>query len=258
MIAPQSFEHGMDGAVSLGLLPPHDLAICFGGGDFVKIGQNLLRRLVDWCGLLPSERVLDVGCGAGRAAVPLTSYLSAHGRYEGFDTYPFGVNWCQENITPAFPHFRFQTVDVYNALYNPFGKVRARDFRFPYADDSFDLVLLNSVFTHMLPEDMVGYVSELARVLDQGGRAYLTWFLLDGETRRIMSEGRGVLRFRHRFGACCLENPGDPEEAVAYERSFAIKVLQAAGLRVREWHPGNWSGRRSENHQDVLVVEVER
>lgn len=255
MSAAPNSEPARPGAAELGLLPPADLAVCFGGGDYVAIGRRLLERLVERCGLLPDERVLDVGCGAGRAAVPLTGYLSAAGRYEGFDTYPFGVQWCREHLTPAFPNFRFRVADVYNALYNPFAAVRARDYRFPFPDGGFDLAILNSVFTHMLPEDMVGYCGQLARVLDAGGRVYATWFLLDDATRALLRAGRGRMRFGSRYGVCFLENPDDPEEAVGYERSFALRALERAGLRVREVLEGDWSGRSAAHYQDVIVAE---
>ncbi|MEF2145703.1 MAG: methyltransferase domain-containing protein [Desulfovibrionaceae bacterium] len=236
-------------------LPPEDLTLCFGGGDFQRIGRNLLNRMIEWGGLLPSERVLDVGCGCGRAAIPLTRYLSDLGRYEGFDIYPFGVDWCRENVTPRHSNFRFQTVDVFNALYSPFSKVRASEFVFPFEDRAFDFVLLNSVFTHMLPEDVVNYVRQIGRVLEQGGRAYLTYFLLNAETRALLAENRTGITMRHKFGACHLDNPEDPEEAVGYEDAFALNVLAASGLRVRRIYPGAWSGRKAPNFQDVVIVE---
>ena len=48
--------------------------------------------------------MLDVGCGTGRMAVPLTGYLSDE-EYEGFDLMPEVIEWCQENITPDIPTF---------------------------------------------------------------------------------------------------------------------------------------------------------
>ncbi|MGE4469975.1 MAG: class I SAM-dependent methyltransferase [Desulfovibrio sp.] len=248
-------EHSTD-AAALGLVPPPDLAVQFGGGDFLRIGRNLLQRLVDWCGLLPSERVLDAGCGAGRAAVPLTGYLGSLGCYEGFDVYPLGVQWCRTHLTPIFPNFRFQVVDVYNALYNPAGTVHARDFRFPFQDASFDLALLNSVFTHMLPEDVLGYVGELARVLDRGGRAYVTWFLLDEQSLRIGPERTVGVRMAHRCGPCYLQNRADPEEAVGYARGFVLDLFRNAGLEVVDVRPGAWRGIKSGHYQDVTVVRV--
>ena len=35
-------------------------------------------------GLKPEHRVLDIGCGVGRVALPLTRYLTS-GTYDGFD-----------------------------------------------------------------------------------------------------------------------------------------------------------------------------
>jgi len=48
-------------------------------GDFTAIGLEFLRHFIGIGGLEPNERVLDVGCGIGRMAIPLTRYLGAEG-----------------------------------------------------------------------------------------------------------------------------------------------------------------------------------
>ena len=101
---------------------------------------------------------MDVGCGIGRMAVPLINYLTEVGSYDGFDIIKPNINWCMNNITPRFPHFRFQHVDIYNKHYNNTGTLQANTFSFPYPDESFNFVLLTSVFTHMLPVDLRHYL----------------------------------------------------------------------------------------------------
>ena len=58
-------------------------------------------------------RVLDIGCGVGRIAIPLTGYLGGGGQYDGFDVVPGGIAWCEKNISIPFPHFRFELADIY-------------------------------------------------------------------------------------------------------------------------------------------------
>lgn len=53
------------------LLTPPKGRIFFGGGDFNRIGEEYFLYFVDLGGLQPDKRVLDVGCGIGRMAVPL-------------------------------------------------------------------------------------------------------------------------------------------------------------------------------------------
>ncbi|MBA3583179.1 MAG: class I SAM-dependent methyltransferase, partial [Gemmatimonadetes bacterium] len=139
------------------LTPPRRL-VFVGASDFRKIGHELFQCFVDPGGLQPDDSVLDVGCGIGRMAVPLTGYLSSASRYEGFDVVPVGIEWCRSHITPRFPNFRFQLADIRNKTYNPGGSYQADAYAFPYPADSFDFVIAISVFTHMLPADVKHYV----------------------------------------------------------------------------------------------------
>lgn len=78
--------------------------------------------------------MLDVGCGSGRMALPLTGYLNREGRYAGFDVSREAIAWCTENISGSHPNFEFTAVDIQNGAYNPTGKYESSDFRFPYLD----------------------------------------------------------------------------------------------------------------------------
>ena len=146
-----------------GVAPPYVRA-----GGFREHGQRFAQILIQQGSLQPGEALLDVGCGIGRIAVPLTGYLEPDGRYEGIDVEADAIAWCRRAITPRFPNFHFQVVDVRNARYRPDGSTLATAYQFPFADASFDMVLLKSVFTHMLVDSLRNYVDEIARVLRPG------------------------------------------------------------------------------------------
>ena len=55
--------------------PPQSIRDSVGAGDFVAIGNKWKEFFVTSAGLLPEHRVLDVGCGIGRMAIPLTEVL---------------------------------------------------------------------------------------------------------------------------------------------------------------------------------------
>jgi ubiquinone/menaquinone biosynthesis C-methylase UbiE len=161
------------------MIPPlelmHDGPVGF--EEFKTNGQEFFRYYTELCHLKPYERMLDVGCGIGRKTFLLTSYLNAEGGYEGLDIVKTGVDWCTERITRKYPHFKFQLIDVSNQHYNPTGRYKASEYRFPFGDDSFNFIVLGSVFTHMLTEDVEHYPCEVARVLKTGGRCLISFFL---------------------------------------------------------------------------------
>ena len=237
------------------LVPPRRLAFMV-GGDFEGVGRSMLRQLVETGGLRPDDRVLDVGCGVGRIAVPLTGFLSSRGSYEGFDSWRPGVRWCQKNVTPRFPSFRFQVADLYNEFYTPRGRFKASEYRFPYPDASFDFVFLTSVFTHLLPEDLENYLSEVARVLRPGGRTLITYFLWGGEAAPDLSGSQPALDFRYDFGRYRSISEHGKEAAVAYDERAIRQLYASNGLMIQE--PivrGAWSGfANPTSFQDIVVA----
>jgi ubiquinone/menaquinone biosynthesis C-methylase UbiE len=229
-----------------------------GGVDF-STGRETLRHLIDVAGLTPQDRVLDIGCGIGRIAMPLQDYLADSAGYSGFDIVRSGIDWCRENIRR--PDFDFSHIDVYNLAYNPAGKIAASELVFPFADRSFTFVVANSVFTHMLPADTERYFAEIARVSRPGMRGYITAFLLTEETLRRQAEGRAAYNFRHVFdGYRTLFDRLGQERAVAYEQDRLVDLAQRAGLVVRAVSYGCWStdkrraGDDGRLYQDVLVI----
>lgn len=239
------------------ILPPFELRGAVGRPErFEEVGEEYLGYFVELCGLRPDERVLDVGSGVGRMALPLTGYL-AGGAYEGFDANAEGVRWCREHITPHHPRFRFRHADVHNGHYNPAGTIRAEDFEFPYGTASFDFVFLASVFTHVLPSGVAQYLRECGRVLRPGGRMLATFFLLNEETAALLEQGdRAEQSFPYDLGGCRVTVLEDPEALVAYDEEAARGLIAAGGLVVEEpirW--GRWPGRETFlTGQDVVLA----
>lgn len=239
------------------MIPPRRLQGFIGSGDFRDIGDEFLFYFRQLCGLQPEHRVLDLGCGIGRMAVPLTEYLSQRGSYEGMDIVPHGIEWCTAHITPKFPNFRFQVTDVYSKYYNPTGQYQASEYRFPFADGSFDFAFLTSVFTHMLPDEVRNYMGELRRVLKPGGKCLITWLMLNAESEALLKEGKSSLDVVHPLGDCRVMNPKIPGEAIAYPKAKILELYTSAGLSVEPpIRYGSWCGRaRFLSTQDICIAQ---
>jgi ubiquinone/menaquinone biosynthesis C-methylase UbiE len=225
--------------------------------SFKRDGEEFYRYFTQLCSPRSNEAILDVGCGIGRKTVPLTGLLNQEGTYEGFDIVKKGINWCKLNISARFPNFHFQLVDVYNKHYNPRAKTRAAEFSFPYPDESFDCVLIGSVFTHMLPEDIENYLFEVSRVLKEGGKCLISFFLLNAEALEMIEDGRSTLNFKYQLGGYRTVNPQVPEDAVCYEESFVLTLYDRCGLRIqRPIHYGSWCKRANYlSYQDLIFAK---
>jgi hypothetical protein len=112
-------------------------------------------------GFSADMKILEVG----RDAIPLTDRLSDPGTYLGIDINSKQIDWCIANITARHPNFRFEFWNVREDWYNPAGILPLSDCRTPEAPESVDLIILQSVFTHMLPDDIMHYLLQFQRIL---------------------------------------------------------------------------------------------
>jgi 2-polyprenyl-3-methyl-5-hydroxy-6-metoxy-1,4-benzoquinol methylase len=119
--------------------------------DAAEPDRFTVRR--DWllARVLPGERVLDLGCGAGE----FSAALHAHGAH------PLGLDVVAEPLRRArarHPQLEFRQGVIDGPL--------ALD------DNAFDVVWAGEVIEHVV--DVVGWLSEVRRVLPSGGRLLLT------------------------------------------------------------------------------------
>lgn len=242
------------------LVLPYDLH-CVGPGtrkEQDETGKNLAKRAVEEGKLKPDGKILDFGCGIGRMALPLTEYLTK-GKYVGIDCAKGAIDWLQKNITPQFPRFTFHHLDAYNSHYNPRG-----EFSLPplFEDGTFDLAFLASVFTHTTLEQVEHYTKELALVIRPGGRCWVSFFLLNDESKgwlekRAKGENPGPswLTFPHHDGLSWYNNAADPCFVIAHDEQKILELFAGYGLELQRKVYGKWCGRKSEEGQDVLIFE---
>ena len=230
---------------------------------YISVGAHFRRLLEQHVPLRPDMRVLEMVSAIGRISLQFTNILSESGSFTGIDIMPAQVAWCNGHIAARYPWFRFLAADIYNAEYNPGGTIKASSYRFPFADNELDLVVLTSVFTHMLRQDVAHYLSEIFRVLKPGGWCFSTFFAYgEQELPRVCTGdanpvfGFPIYRHNGKILAVCA-SAECIEEAVAYERGFLRGLFDEAGLVVNSELAGNWLKRDEVCHsyQDVIIAQ---
>jgi len=236
-----------------------------GGGPetFDAISKAHIHNLEKFIGLQPDFSVLEIGCGIGRDAIPLTQRLSPAGSYLGIDIIGPSIDWCHKNITRRFPNFRFVHFDVKDQLHNPAGTLQMPELHIPLAAGTVDLILLQSVFTHLLRADILHYLREFRRLLKPSGRVYATLFIIN---EAVLAAARATnltvwnLTFEHVIEAGCRVNDRlYPTGAVAYTAEALDQMLREAGLSLtRPLLHGAWSGYYpdADDGQDVAILEL--
>jgi SAM-dependent methyltransferase len=226
-----------------------------GPGNYIEIGETFFEYFKQYGNIQPNSRILDIGSGIGRMAIPFTEFLTEEGSYKGFDVVAQGVNWCTEHITAKYPNFVFTHTPLKNDLYNLNTNEEAKNFTFPYEDASFDFAFLTSVFTHMMPDDVLHYLAEIHRVLATDKICLATFFILDETAREKMSSSK--MNFKINRGNYALMDEKVKEANVAFEKDFIFAQFEAKGFEIMHFFPGTWSG-RTENtlsYQDIIVLK---
>jgi len=144
--------------------------------------RAILHSLLAANGFFPlsGRRILDVGCGSGRE---LAHFLEWGAQADNL----FGIDLQADLIKEASASFAGICFRQGNAE------------QLEFADDSFDLVLLFTVFTSILDETMASHVAaEIRRVLKPSGAVVWYDFRYDNP-RNVNVRGVGRKRIRGLF-----------------------------------------------------------
>lgn len=150
------------------------------GDEWESHGELQLKFLIEHAGMQPTSRVVDFGCGIGRAARKLVPYLEP-GRYTGIDISPRALEYAKalserEGWAVKNPTFRLTNGDF--------------DVEGPV-----DIVWAHSVFTH-LPEEIIRRnVGQIAQALSAEGRFLFTYTQTDRKRRTGLKQFRYPLQF---------------------------------------------------------------
>jgi SAM-dependent methyltransferase len=140
-------------------LPPATLRFRVHGdldpASFLETGRQCSRDIKDALArvgksLTSFEHVLDFGCGCGRTLLWLRDDARLT-RFYGADIDVDAIGWCRRYID-------FATFEI-NKPFPPL----------VYRNESFDLIYLVSVFTHLSENHQIQWLQELRRVTRPGG-----------------------------------------------------------------------------------------
>lgn len=261
----------MNMAQKSSLIPPNELIVENGVGigdyakiaeDFVKIGDGIVGRMIREGFIEESSNVLDVGCGLGRLARPLTKFLTS-GKYVGIDITQTSIIWCKDNYA-EFNNFDFEFANIFSTYYNPTSTVKATEYEFPFPDEAFDFVWSTSLFTHMLINEVDNYLSQMSRVMKLGAHCWNTYLLLNDVSLECMNAGEAASRVKLEYPVegGLVRDLANPEAQIGLFEDRILAIHEKYGLEIVEpIRYGPWSGRKDgilAGFQDIIIAKKVR
>jgi demethylmenaquinone methyltransferase/2-methoxy-6-polyprenyl-1,4-benzoquinol methylase/phosphoethanolamine N-methyltransferase len=122
------------------------------------------KQAIRAVGLLPGERLIDVGCGPGTAALVLAKKAGPEGHVVGIDASTEMIDVARKKARKAGSTAQFEIAPIESM---------------PYAESSFDAAISMLMLHHLPAELQDKGLAEVRRVLKPGGRLVILDFSSD-------------------------------------------------------------------------------
>ncbi len=214
-----------------------------------------------------SNQILDIGCGTGLMAIACQNFIQDGGKYTGIDV-------IKEDILFDKGHYEVNLYQfIHFDLANPsYAQAQSQEKKpWPLQDNTYDLLTALSVWTHLKEDDSLYYFKEVNRVLKPGGKAMITFFILDREyeyslNSRTKKKGKYHRTFQtdwifdvpaygsdHWYAPSWVKHP---EDAIGVTEEGLTQLLDASNLKLKTRHRGNWKEVSGIYFQDILILEA--
>lgn len=239
-------------------LPPEPMMNIIGSHSrdhFTRTMKEFVPEFIARGHITPRSNILDIGCGCGRFAIPLTK-IQQGGRYYGFDVWPEGIKWCNDTIAKEHPNSQFHVVEANNNYYfEDFDPNRKNNFSLPFIpDNEFDFTFAISVFTHLVASDCEAYFAELKRTMKRTGIAYLTCFIVDRFFWDFV-ERTGMHRAVKEVAPGCYQAYKGQDFFTGFSMGKWREMIEKNGLRVICYETGKWAEKPGARlFQDTFIV----
>ncbi len=244
-------------------IPPRHLRRSKDIKEFLSDGQIQLQRLVKYAKLNSTSNILDIGCGGGKLVSALVPFIK-EGKYSTFEVNKEYIEFWRDSIDKK-NNFTFNHADLWHSYYNPTGKHKTTEYIFPYKDSVFDIVYLNSIFTHLLPSEISHYLVEIRRVQKPGSIVFATYFIVNNESLSLDSQGlsdkslvkHGNKLLNYKYDNYWTRDTDVKERLIGIDEKWLKDVYEQNNLEIINIVYGYWCGREENVDkalQDIVVA----
>lgn len=157
--------------------------------------------------------VFDFGCGVKFTQAFLQKEFGIKS-YFGVDVDDKMLQYLKNNVKDE--RFSYQAADFQNDMYNPNGKLSIdKNTKLDCYGKTFDLITLQSVFTHFGPKDVINCLAMLKQYLKPDGKIIFTCLT----AKKLDQPFKDLKKDRPLLLAC-------------FNRSYLEQIIEEAGYRI--------------------------
>lgn len=216
--------------------------------SFFEVGQQLCNYFSQIARIQKNFSVLEIGCGAGSLALAFSKYLSG-GSYYGIDNDRNCIDWCRSKIALSYSHAHFHCLQM---------ESKHQAMKLPYDNKSMDFVFSTALFSSLNSDDIKIYLMEMSRVLKDGGKCIILYFLWNPFIAVLFKENRSGLKIIENLGEYRNICNSLREKVISFSESNVIQWHENNKLSIEEIIYGSWSSNSTNNFYQDIVVSIKK